>query len=63
MHGKRRLLKNMVLIDANILLRYVLNDHADLSPKAKDVMLKNDILILSQVIAEVIYVLERLRER
>ena len=48
----------MVLIDANILLRYVLNDHPKLSPKTKDAILDNDILILTQVIAEVIYVLK-----
>ena len=58
MHGKGRLLKSMVLVDANVLLRYVLDDHADLSPKARDVMIDNDILILAQVIAEVIYVLK-----
>jgi len=48
----------MVLIDTNILLRYALNDHSELSPKAKDVMLNNDVLILTQIIAEAIYVLK-----
>ena len=48
----------MVLIDTNILLRYLLSDHAELSPKAKDVILNNDVLILTQVIAEAIYVLK-----
>jgi predicted nucleic-acid-binding protein len=48
----------MLLIDANIVLRYVLNDHTELSLKAKDIMLNNEILIITQVIAETIYVLK-----
>jgi len=48
----------MLLIDANIVLRYVLNDHTELSPKAKEIILNNEILIITQVIAEVIYVLK-----
>ena len=48
----------MILIDANILLRYALNDHVEHSPKAKDIILNNDVLILTQVIAEAIYVLK-----
>ena len=47
----------MKLIDANILIRYLLNDHPEMSAKAKEIMLNNTILILTQVIAEVVYVL------
>ena len=48
----------MVLIDTNILLRYLLSDHAEFSQKAKDIMLNNNVIILTQVIAEAIYVLK-----
>jgi len=47
----------MVIIDTNIILRYILNDHPDLSPEAKEIFLNNDILILTEVVAEAIYVL------
>ena len=47
----------MKLIDANILIRYLLNDHPEMSAKAKEIMLNNTILVLTQVIAEVVYVL------
>ena len=45
-------------IDTNIVLRYVLNDHYELSPKAKEIFVNEDVLILTQVIAEAIYVLK-----
>lgn len=48
----------MILIDTNILLRYALNDHPKLSPKAKGIMLDNEVFIITQVIAETIYVLK-----
>jgi predicted nucleic-acid-binding protein len=48
----------MVLIDTNILLRYLLSDHAKFSQKAKEVMLNNNVIILTQVISEAIYVLK-----
>ena len=47
----------MVIIDTNVILRYALNDHPELSPKAKEIFLNNDILILTEVAAEAIYVL------
>jgi predicted nucleic-acid-binding protein len=48
----------MVLIDTNIVLRYALDDHHELSPKAKEIMVNEDVFILTQVIAETIYVLK-----
>ena len=47
----------MIAIDTNIVLRYILNDHAELSPRAKEIVTNNEILIITQVVAEVIYVL------
>ena len=50
----------MVLIDTNIILRCVLNDHAELSLKAKEIVLTNEVLVLTRVIAECIYVMEKI---
>ncbi|MDR1322856.1 MAG: PIN domain-containing protein [Candidatus Margulisbacteria bacterium] len=48
----------MLLVDTNIVLRYLLQDHPALSPKAKEILANNDVLLLTQVIAETIYVLD-----
>ena len=47
----------MQKIDANIILRYVLNDHDELSPKAKEIIDKNIIEVPVEVLCEVVYVL------
>ena len=47
----------MPRIDANILLRYVLNDHAELSVKAKEIVDQNVVEVPIEVLCEVIYVL------
>jgi predicted nucleic-acid-binding protein len=48
----------MQMIDTNVILRYLLDDNPELSPKAKDIMLNDDIFIITQVVAEAIYVLK-----
>lgn|GEM_PF-4966125 len=40
-------LKIMKLIDTNIILRYMLNDHAELSKKASDIIANEDVLLYS----------------
>lgn len=57
-------MKNIKVIDANIILRYLLDDNEELSKKARDLVdqaigLKIEILIKELVIAEVVYVLEK----
>ncbi len=57
--------KNISLIDANVILRYLLRDNEDLYAKAEEVFNdvmegKAKILILESVIAEVVYVLQRI---
>jgi predicted nucleic-acid-binding protein len=47
----------MLKIDTNIMLRYVLNDHAELSSKAREIIDQNIIEIPIEVLCEVIYVL------
>lgn len=49
----------MVLIDTNILLRHMLQDHAELSPKATQIIEDNDIICRNEVIYESIHVLTK----
>ncbi|BDU50994.1 PIN domain-containing protein [Haliovirga abyssi] len=50
----------MKIVDANIILRYLLEDHEEHLREAENIIENNDILIFNEVIAEVIYVLEKL---
>ena len=45
------------LIDANVILRYLLEDHPQLSPEAKEVI-ESGASTLPEVLAEVVYVLK-----
>ncbi|MCL2191037.1 MAG: hypothetical protein FWB79_03505 [Treponema sp.] len=47
----------MQKIDTNIFLRYVLDDHAELSPKAKKIIDGNIVEVPIEVLCEVTYVL------
>ncbi|WAM33908.1 PIN domain-containing protein [Caldicellulosiruptor morganii] len=55
--NKKRILK---LIDANVILRLLLNDIAELNQVTRDIIKNNEVLILNEVVAEIIYVLEKL---
>ncbi|MDR0316023.1 MAG: PIN domain-containing protein [Treponema sp.] len=44
-------------IDANIILRYMLNDHTELSPKAKEIIDQHSVEVPIEVFCEVVYVL------
>ena len=48
----------MVILDANIILRYLLNDQPDMAEKAETYLLRGDAVVTTEVIAEVIYVLK-----
>lgn len=50
--------KNMQLIDANVILRYLLNDHPELSPAAKTFISSGCAYTKPEIIAEVVYVLK-----
>ena len=52
----------MVYIDTNIILRFILNDNKELSPKARDLILNNDCTTTYEIIAEVVYVLSSVYE-
>jgi predicted nucleic-acid-binding protein len=47
----------MLLLDTNIILRFILNDHPTLSVKAKEIMLAKKFYLDQLVIAECIWVL------
>ena len=49
----------MKIIDANIVLRYLLQDNINLSNKAKEIIEDNNIFVPTEVIAEIVYVLEK----
>ena len=48
-----------VLIDANVILRYLLDDHEELSPKAAQIIEEREALLLPEVACEVVYVLQK----
>ncbi|RAK08439.1 putative nucleic-acid-binding protein [Halanaerobium saccharolyticum] len=48
----------MKIIDANVILRYFMNDSKKMSKKAAQIIESENILLLPEVIAEVVYVLE-----
>jgi predicted nucleic-acid-binding protein len=47
----------MKKIDANVVLRYVLNDHSELSSKAREIIDRNIVEVPIEVLCEVVYVL------
>ncbi len=51
--------KNMQLIDANVILRYLLNDNPEMSSKAKEIISSGNAYAKPEVIAEVVYVLKK----
>ncbi|TAL51660.1 MAG: type II toxin-antitoxin system VapC family toxin [Methylovulum sp.] len=49
----------MSIVDANIILRYVLDDHVELSPKAADILEQYAATLPMEVACEVVYVLQK----
>lgn len=49
----------MKIVDANIILRFLLNDVEELSEKATEILENNEVFIPNEVIAEIVYVLEK----
>lgn len=47
-----------MLIDTNILLRYLLQDHAELSEKANEIIANHDVMCLDSVVYEAIHVMK-----
>jgi predicted nucleic-acid-binding protein len=49
----------MSVVDANIILRYVLDDHAELSPKAAEILEQHTATLPIEAACEVVYVLQK----
>ncbi|HLP44495.1 MAG TPA: PIN domain-containing protein [Candidatus Deferrimicrobium sp.] len=49
----------MLIVDANIILRYLLFDNIETAKKAAEIIENNKIFLPFEVIAEVVYVLEK----
>lgn len=50
---------NMMLLDANYILRYLLKDNEEMYLIAKECILNNPCSVLNEVVAEVVYILEK----
>ena len=49
----------MIMLDANVMLRYLLNDNEEMALEAEKVIKAQNALVTIEVIAEVVYVLKR----
>ena len=49
----------MVMLDANAVLRYILNDNEKMALEVAEIIIKESSIVTIEVIAEVIYVLKR----
>lgn len=49
----------MRLVDANVVLRYLLDDHEEFSPKAADILENHEVTLPVEVACEVVYVLQK----
>lgn len=49
----------MILLDANYILRYLVRDNEEMYIIAKETILNNACMVLNEVVAEVVYVLEK----
>lgn len=48
----------MVMLDANMILRYLLNDNAEMAETAEKYINSGNVIVTIEVIAEVIYILK-----
>ena len=51
-------MKSMVMLDANMILRYLLNDNQRMADTAEEYLNSGDVSVTIEVIAEVVYVLK-----
>jgi predicted nucleic-acid-binding protein len=48
----------MIIIDANMILRYLLNDNEEMADNAEKIIKENSVLVTIEVMAEVVYVMK-----
>lgn len=47
----------MLYVDANVLIRFILKDNAEMAQKAENAIIAGEVFVLPKVFAEVVYVL------
>ena len=47
----------MLYADANVLIRFILKDNAEMAKKAEDAIIAGELFVLPEVFAEIVYVL------
>jgi len=52
----------MEIVDANVVLRYLLKDHKTFYPESKQIIEQKEVHIPTEVVAEIVYVLEKVYE-
>ena len=59
MLGRVRLSKNTVIFDANMILRYILEDNEKMADEVEEYIALYNVVITLEVVAEVVYVLRK----
>lgn len=49
----------MKIADTNVILRYILKDHPEFSPRSAELIEQNDIFLPTEIVCEVTYVLQK----
>lgn len=57
------LLKNIKILDANMILRFLLRDNEEMADTAEKLIDNNDVLLTLEVAAEVVFVLQKVYEQ
>ena len=53
----------MKIFDANMILRYLINDNIEMADYVENLIEKNEVIVLPEVIAEVVYVMTKVYKR
>jgi predicted nucleic-acid-binding protein len=53
----------MVIVDTNVLARFLLKDHPLLSPQARDIIANNEIYVDEVVISELVWLLQKVYQK
>ena len=55
--------EKMKILDANMILRYLINDNTEMADYVENLIEKNEVIVLPEVIAEVVYVMTKVYKR
>ncbi|MDE7294017.1 MAG: PIN domain-containing protein, partial [Oscillospiraceae bacterium] len=51
--------KNIKILDANIILRFLMKDNAEMAAEAIEIIKENNVLVTMEVAAEVVFVMQK----